>query len=97
MKHFVNFGGERCRVEFRTYTNGRPAIQLVCADGQIMATATVNLPDVPIPDGHVFIKDWSENAGIVGALQLAGIVEPCGRRVPTEFVEAVVCRLLVKP
>lgn len=81
----------------RCYSNGRPAIQLICPNGDTMATATVNLPEVPIPDGHVFIKDWNENKGILDALVLAGIVERTGQTVPSGFVQAELCRLLVTP
>ena len=38
--------------------------------------ATVNMPDVPLPKIHVLIKNWSENEGVMEALQSAGIIGP---------------------
>ncbi len=71
----VNFGGEDCSVTFGQYSNGRTAIRLLCNDGEPMATATVNLPEVPIKDNEVIIKYHSENEGILSALFRAGIID----------------------
>ncbi len=96
----VTFLDVECEVVFGRYASSRGAddriaIDLVCPDGEHMATATVNLPDEPLPEGCVFIKDWSENAGMVAALEAAGIVKDTGLRVPTGFTAAKVCKLLV--
>ena len=64
-------------------------------DDEMVAVASVNLPDEPLPPGHVFIKDWSENEGILAALVRGGIVADTGIRIPTGFVEAALCRILV--
>lgn len=93
----VKFRGETCDVQFSHYHDGRRvAILLVCQDGEPMASATVNLPDEPLEAGHVFIKDWSENAGIAAVLQQAGIIADTGRRVPAGHDEAIVAKLLVQ-
>jgi len=77
-------------------TKGRIALQLYdLQDYQPIATATVNLPDESIEEGHVFIKNWSENEGIYQALLKAGVIEPLVRRVSTGYVEAYVCKLLI--
>ncbi len=91
----VKFKEWDCVLEYGTYNNQRVTIQLNNAeDGMPIATATVNLPDLPLPPDHVFIKSWSENEGIREALQVAGIIGPTLRKIPTGFVLATVHKLL---
>jgi hypothetical protein len=73
----VQFRNWACSVEVGFYcNNNRPSLQLVDAEtGEPVARATVNIPDVPIPDGTVLVKDWSENEGIRHALVDAGVIE----------------------
>jgi Rieske Fe-S protein len=90
----VLFKGWRCRVKEGHYGNGRKALQLVDAeDGSPIATASVNLSDEPLGEGEVFVKNWSENEGMVEALTVAGIVEPTSRVVVSGYVTVPVCRL----
>lgn len=49
-----------------------PALQLICDDGEPWTTASVNMGHCP--DGCMFIKDWSENEGMVEALKEAGVI-----------------------
>jgi hypothetical protein len=90
----VLFLGEQCSVVKTSYATGGVALQLRCEDGEPMCTATVNIQHV-VPDGHVLIKDWSENQGVLAALIEAGIVEDTGKTVTTGFVTANMVRLLV--
>lgn len=54
-----------CHVLFDHYQNLRIAIRLIdLADGLPFAMATVNLPNHPLPKGHVHLKNWSENSSI---------------------------------
>lgn len=39
-----------------------------------MAVATVNFPEVSIPEGCAAFKTWSENMGLIEVLHFAGIV-----------------------
>lgn len=76
------------------YANKRPAIQLETLDGDPYATATVNLPnDTPAKD-CVFIKDYSENEGMLTWLVENKIVAPTGRILPSGFVVIPEARLL---
>lgn len=94
--HKVTFAGFKCMVLKRSYTNGRVALELVEEmSGEPVAVASVNLPDAHCPAGYVFIKDWSENSGILKVLVEAGVIEQTNVRVATGFVEAIMCRLLV--
>ena len=68
------------------------ALSLVDEEGPV-ATATVNLPDVPLGKNQVLIKNWSENEGMLDALVAAGVVKPTGETVRSGFVEVPVCEL----
>lgn len=84
------------RLEFSHYANNRTAMTLVDDEGQI-ACATVNLPEYDLKGDEILIKTWSENEGMLDFLTRHKIVEDLGRDVPTGYVSARVCRLLVKP
>ena len=73
----VNFMNWNCYLKFGQYANGRTAIQLFdTADHEPVCTATVNVPEVELPEGYVFIKNYSENEGILETLVAAGIIDP---------------------
>lgn len=76
-----------------TYPNGSTALVLLDTDGQQLGVATVALDELP-DDGNVFIKDWSENSGLLAALQRAGIVGSVIRAIPTGFVTVYEVELL---
>ena len=91
----MKFKDWTCDIRKGTYPNGRTALKVYDADtGEPIATATVNLPDQPLPDNHVFIKNWSENEGILDSLVEANYIKPTGRRVNTGFVTAIEVELL---
>ncbi len=90
----VRFRDWDCIVRKRQYDKGRPSLQLIDAeDGSPIATATVNLPDVPLGRNQVAIKDWSENEGMLDALVAAGVVKPTDQTVRSGFVEVPICEL----
>ena len=75
--------------EARTYPNGTLGIQLFCESEygpEPYATATTAL-DAPPPPGCVWVKEWSENAGMTDMLISAGIILPGVRAIhPSGFV-----------
>lgn len=77
------------------YSNGRVAIQAVCADGEPYCTVTVNLPDEPLADDEVFVKDYSENEGVLDAMEAAGVLRRTGRAVESGYAIIPVAKLLV--
>ena len=81
-------------LEKHKYANGRTAVVLMDEEGQV-ACATVNLPEHDLQPGEVFIKTWSENDDMLNFLLSNNIVSDTGRDVPTGFVVARVCKLLV--
>jgi len=92
----VKFMGEDLQISFAEYSNGRTAIQLVDDEGPF-AVATTNLPDVEMEDDEVAIKDYSENEGMLAALQQAGVVGDVVGVVEQGFAKIPVCKLLIKP
>lgn len=85
-----------CNVLFHTYRdNGNTAIQLVDArDGQPVVTASVNLV-TKLPEDQVYIKDYSENEGVLEALVEGGIISPPIAYAETGFVNVPRCKILV--
>ena len=91
----VNFLNTPCQLGFGRYTNGRLAIQLYDTNGAPFATATINVPAMPLAQNQVLIKDYDENEGLLAALEGAGIVRTTGVRCRLGFVQADVCQLLI--
>lgn len=85
-------------VQLGYYANGRVVIQLIDPlDNCCNAIATVNVPQVFIPNGYVLVKNYSENEGLLEDLIAGGIVGlPIGA-VPCGHAQAYVCKLLVAP
>lgn len=71
-----------------------PVIRLVDAEtGEPLCYASVNVPDYPLKEGEVTIKNWSENRGVLEALIEAGVVEEPHGVAYSGYVQADVCRL----
>jgi hypothetical protein len=65
-----------CTLYKGEYGNGRIALQFTSVeDGEPQLTASVNLVEMPCPEGHTWIKTWSENEGVLQELIRHGIVE----------------------
>ena len=60
------------------YGNGILALNLTSLEGEPIATASVNLPEHAnvLKPSQTFIKNYSENEGILESLQKAGVVGP---------------------
>ena len=98
MKKTIQFEGFTCHIEYLKYQNtNRTAIQLLDAtEGDPVAMATINMPEVKLEENEVIIKDYSENEGILDVLISEGIVERTGKTVSTGFVTCQICKLLNK-
>lgn len=75
------------------YPNGSPAWQFIDDDGQPLMKVTLAADIKPKP-GYIFIKDYSENAGIMAALVAAGIVKDTGVTFPVGHADAKIARVL---
>jgi len=82
-----------CSIKVCKYSNNRPAL-VIYHEGEVLLTATVNMPDSNVPEGYVCIKDWSENEGILKALIENSIIAPPEFYILLEFVTVSVCKLL---
>jgi DNA helicase HerA-like ATPase len=79
MKSYMKFNPEPVTVKGTLYMeNGTSALLLLDANGVTVATATSNLEDQDVPDDVVWIKDYSENEGVLQTLIENDIVEAVG-------------------
>ena len=90
----VIFSGYTCSVQFSRYHDNNLAISLVdIVDGCPVATATVNIEGVKLASNEVCIKDYSENAGMLEALERAGVVDHVVDVVQSDHVDVPVVQL----
>lgn len=92
----IEFEGTKCVLRIESYQNGG-ATALCLYDettNEPVLVATVNMPGVPLSPNQVLIKDYSENSGILAALEKAGVVAHTGKKVRSGFVSVDVCELL---
>jgi hypothetical protein len=81
----------------RSYGNNRLALEILDSeDGIPVMVATVNIPEVPLNEDEIIIKDYSENEGVLGFLQQNGLVGEVLREVTTGFVKCQVVKYLGK-
>ena len=98
-EHYCKHRGYDLRVEKSFNRNGGIALDCFVAEtGEPYCIATVDIPEVPITENgksYAFIKNWSENEGILESLISAKIVEPTGMKYPTGFVFADLVKVLI--
>ncbi|CAG7651243.1 hypothetical protein ACFQI7_27530 [Paenibacillus allorhizosphaerae] len=89
----------QCTVEITRNARGSVAIQLYDAeDGTPFTTATIFVPGLELPsEHHVVIKNYSENEGILEALEEAGVVKRTGVSIRTGFASCPVAELILEP
>jgi hypothetical protein len=90
----MNHYGEELTLQFCKYANGNNAITLADTQGEMYATASVNVPGVELESNEVLIKNYSENEGILEMLEEAGYVERTGRYVQSGFVNIPICKII---
>lgn len=83
-------------VEKKVYSNDRIALILKDSDtGMIAIKASVNMPDIGCPEGHVYIKDYNENEGVLDELVRLKIVEEPIATVNAGQTVVHLCRMLI--
>lgn len=93
----IKFKKWDCILQFKKYKNNRTAICLVDAQTfEPVAIATTNVPEVPLKDNEVIIKDYSENEGMLDTLVNANIISKLGKNVKIGHVKCEICKLLKK-
>jgi hypothetical protein len=70
----VKFKQWNCTLNRSRYMNGRLALYLTTPNEGRIAICTTNLPNEPLAPDEVFIKDYSENEGMLDALAHAGVI-----------------------
>ncbi len=95
-KEKISFKSWNCFLKLGHYgANGRLAIQLLSDEenadkgvyyGEPITVATVNIPEVPLKENEVIIKDYSENKGILETLQKNGLITDTKREISIGFV-----------
>lgn len=75
--------------------NDRKAIYLNNGPDDFIV-ATINIPEEPLDDDEVIIKDYSENEGMLATLIQAGILDRFARFVKTGHVVCPVYNLTAK-
>ena len=63
-------------------------------DDEQIAIASVNVPEYPLNKDECFIKDYSENEGVLNTLIFAGIIKETDVKIKQGFVELTVCKIL---
>ena len=76
----VMFRGQKLRVSFSEYMNGRVMLMLENERKEEVAMASANVFDAPLREGHVLIKNYGENLGIMDSLIMGEVLMPTGRR-----------------
>lgn len=89
----IKFKNWNCLIEVLMYGNGNIALQLIDeVDHSPVATATVNIDD-DLPINQAYIKDYSENEGMLLALIEAGVVISVIEHKRQGFVDFPLCLL----
>ncbi len=93
---------EEVEMHIGQFQNGQIAIHFTSLGnapdsflGESIARATVALDEV-IPEGHVAVKDWSENEGMLRSLIENGVVGESVSTIAAGFCVAHICPLLVQ-
>jgi len=76
------------------YGDGSLAVLLEEPSGEHVACVSAWLP-VPPADGCIWVKNYSENAGVLEALVAEGLLEETGRVQASGFVHLQEARVLV--
>jgi hypothetical protein len=90
----VTLFGEELIMELHHFNNGRIALLLVDDYGEPYTKININIPEMPLDDDEIVVKNYGENKGILEQLIAQGIVTDTGKRVQTGYVKSPVCKLV---
>jgi hypothetical protein len=87
----VTLAGQQHTLHQAFYENKRMAILI---DEGMFCKVTVNIPDQPLPPGHLHVKMWFENEWLRAPLLATGLFEDTGERVPCGHTHAELWKYL---
>lgn len=93
----ISFKTFNCNIVYSQYAeNNTTAIILKDnRDNQVVAVATVNLPESSnLPFDEVYIKNWNENEGIFEALASSGVIQPIAKTAAAGFCIAHLAKII---
>jgi hypothetical protein len=97
MKSYMKYFKDDVVVVADKYHDGTTALMLRSSnDGEPIAKATVNLGDMSIEPNIVYIKDYSENEGVLWTLLMGNIIETIGLTRPAGFEMVEAARIIDK-
>ena len=94
----VRFNTYECRLQWSRHAKSRrPALLLVnaLAPGDVIAVATMDLPEVDLSECEVALQDFGPSAGVLAALTAAGVVSAPVRFIERDAQQIPICTLLV--
>lgn len=99
-KEKINFKSWNCFLSLGYYgAGGRLAIQLISDEensdkgvmyGEPIAVATVNIPEIPLKENEIIIKNYSENEGMLETLKQSGFISDTKREITSGHVTVYV-------
>ena len=95
----VQFKNWRCRLYLASYSDGNTALSMYdTEDGSAIACVSLNLvpvePELLEDRALIYLKDYSENEGMLDLLIAEGIVERTGRYRQSGYIEAPLVRII---
>jgi len=93
MAKFVDLKLSSVKFQYAKYANGRIAI-MATDEGAPLCKCTVNIPETPIADDEVIIKDYSENEGVLQDMIELGIILAPRKMINTGYGCSAICKLL---
>ena len=93
----AKYVNEEVDVVLKEYTAGAKTLAILLLDpetGEEIAMPTAHVEG--IPEGCVAVKNYSENEGMLQALQQAGVISAPVGQIPSGFVVLYICKLLVE-
>ena len=91
----IEYRDRECQLRKATYRiGGGTALLLVDpATGKEVTRLTVNIPEVPLRQDEVLLRDFGASDGIMDVLETAGVISNTGRSVRCGKMELPICRL----
>ena len=95
----VQFKDWRCRLYLASYSDGNTALSMYdTEDGSAIACVSINLapvePELLEDRALIYLKDYSENEGMLDLLVAEGIVERTGHTRQSGYIEAPLVRII---